>query len=206
MNIVKIIIITIFLLSNTIPSSAQSFFKGGIVAGFNGSQIDGDQVAGYHKFGLSAGLKVEFPLSSVLDMDIEFLFSQRGSRSSIIPGQFEDLQRIHLNYAELPIIIKWNDWWIESEAYYKVNIQAGFSAARLISSNSNLSPNAISGEFNNYDFSALVGVGFAFTKKWGIGLRFTRSLNTLYKQETNNQAKIKALLGYFITLRTEYTF
>jgi hypothetical protein len=206
MNITKVIILGISFLICSHTIDAQSFFQGSIIAGVNGSQIDGDQLAGYHKFGMSAGIKVEFPLNSILDMGIEFLFSQRGSRSEIIPNQFNDVQRIHLNYAELPIFIKWNDWWVEKDSYYKFHLHAGLSPARLISSQTNFSPSAINGSFSNYDISFLLGGGFSFTKDWTLSARFTRSINRLYSQTDVNQSEISGLLGYFITVRGEYTF
>ena len=205
MNFVKIIIISIFLLFCANSIKSQSFFKGSIVAGINLSQIDGDKLAGYRKFGVSAGFKIEFPLNSILDFGIEFLFNQSGSRSSIIKGNFGDLQRIHLNYASLPLIIKWNDWWIEESNYYKFNLHTGLVPSRLISARSNLGPNAISGEFSNYDFSFLLGGGYAYNENWALSLRFTRSINTLYKQELSSGEE-SALIGYFITIRSEYTF
>ncbi len=203
---VNLTIIVIFHLLSILPSKAQTFFKGGIVAGINASQIDGDQIAGYKKIGISAGLKVEFPISSMFDMGAEFLFSQRGSRSSFVRGQFDDIARIHLNYAELPVFIKWNDWWIEEEEYYKFNLHGGLSPGRLISFNTNFGPNAISGTFSNYDISFFLGGGFSYSKNWTISARFTRSINRLYTQEVSSGSDIVALLGYFITLRSEYTF
>ena len=205
MNITKIIILVAFVYCSSTSVSAQSFFRGSIVAGLNAAQIDGDQLAGYHKFGFSAGAKVEFPLSSSFDMGIEFLLSQRGSRSRFVKGQFIEPQRIHLNYAAIPLVVKWNDWWIAEEEYYKFNIHSGFAFGRLISSNANFNPSS-RGEIVTNDYSVLIGAGFAFTKHWAIRLRFTRSLNTLYMQETSNQTLVKGLIGYFITLRSEYTF
>ena len=187
-------------------ASGQSFFKGSAVLGFNGSQIDGDNLAGYDKIGLTAGLKVEFPLSSAFDMGIEFLFSQRGSRSQLIKNQFAELSKIDLNYIELPLIVKWNDWWIEEEEYYKFNIHGGVTNGYLASSNTDDSPAPSNGSINNYDIGLLVGLGFAFTKEWALTLRYTRSLNRLYTVNSGTAGQIKGLIGYFITLRAEYSF
>ena len=203
---VKVIILTIFFLGTLTSAKCQQFFKGSIVAGINASQIDGDNLAGYDKFGFTAGAKVEFPLNSVLDFGLEFLISQRGSRSQIFPGQFIDIQQIHLNYAELPIIIKWSDWWVEEHEFYRFNIHGGISLGRLISAKTNFSPSAISGNFVNNDISLLLGSGFSYSKNWTFSIRFTRSLNRLYIQEIANQEQFSGLVGYFVTVRSEYNF
>ncbi len=203
MNIAKIIFFSLCL----VPiANSQSFFKGSFVLGVNASQIDGDNLAGYDKFGLSGGVRVEFPLSSVLDLGVEFLFSQRGSRSQIIKNRFTELSRIHLNYIELPLIVKWNDWWIEDEAYYKFNVHGGITNGYLVSYDTNDSPSPTTGEINNYDIGLLLGGGFSFTKKWTLTLRYTRSLNTLYTVTTASSGKVDGLIGYFVTLRGEYSF
>ncbi|GLR19233.1 porin family protein [Portibacter lacus] len=203
MNIAKIIFLS---LSLSTFASGQSFFKGSVVFGANASQIDGDLLAGYHKIGLTGGVKVEFPVSSVLDLGIEFLYSQRGSRSQIIRNQFSPVSKININYIELPLILKWSDWWIEDEAYYKFNIHGGISNGYLISSDFEDSPVSSNGKINSYDIGFLLGTGFAFTKNWTLTLRYNRSINTLYTIDTATTGTVKGLIGYFITLRAEYSF
>lgn len=185
---------------------AQNFFRGGIVAGLNLSQIDGDQLAGYDKFGITAGAKVEFPINQSFDMAFEFLLSQRGSRSSLIPGRFTDIRQIHLNYAELPVIIQWNDWWVEEDGFYRIHLRTGVSGARLINSRTNFSSTVINGSFADYDISLFLGGGFSFSKHSTVSLRYTRSLNRLYTFESTTQQEFQALIGYFISIRTEYFF
>lgn len=205
MNSVKLIILIICLGSFLNKGNAQSFFRGSLVTGLNLSQIDGDQLSGYRKFGISTGLKMEFPISSTFDLGLEFLFSQRGSRSTITPNQFVDVQRIHLNYAAMPIFIKWNDWWIEEDSYYKFNLHGGLAPGWLISSRSNLSQSVTGSEFNKFDLSFFLGTGYSFTNKWALTLRYTRALNRLFSQQTTS-GEIQGLIGYFITIRSEYTF
>lgn len=206
MSIIRIIFAVILLILLSITVNGQQFFKGGIVGGLNLSQIDGDQLAGYDKIGLSAGGKVEFALNSTFDMAVEFLFSQRGSRSRIIPGNFGDVQVIHLNYAELPVIVQWNDWWIEDRAFYRFHINGGLSLGRLINVRTALHSASIVDNFRDNDLSFIIGAGYSFNPHSRIGLRYTRSLTKMYKFDSNDQAQFDSLLGYFITIRTEYFF
>ena len=98
-------------------------FKGGIVGGFNFSQIDGDNMVGYNRFGLNGGGYVATVLSDRWLISTELLFSQRGSRLSStepINGIFD---RIKLDFLEVPVLINFKEW--------KFHVQAGFSYARL---------------------------------------------------------------------------
>ncbi|WP_235296733.1 porin family protein [Portibacter marinus] len=203
MNTAKI---AFFILISFISVEAQSFFKGSAIIGVNASQIDGDDLAGYHKYGLTAGVKVEFPLSPSFDLGLEFLYCQRGSRTALIYNIYSETYRFGLNYISMPLILKWNDWWVPEESYYKVNLHGGLANAYLISSDTEESPIPIDRDLNDYDLSLVLGGGFAFSKNWSISLRYSRSLTTLYELETFPGRERERLLGYFLTLRTEYTF
>lgn len=106
-------------------------FSAGLIFGGNATQVDGDNYAGYHKFGLNAGGVVYAHLSDQLALSMEILFSQKGSR-----GHFAQLStnkaftirkyNIGLNYAEIPIQINYFD-------KRKSHFSFGFSVARLIS-------------------------------------------------------------------------
>ncbi len=198
--------IVFFILLSFTSVHGQSFFKGSAVFGFTTSQIDGDELAGYHKYGITGGVKVEFPLSSTLDMGLEFLYEQRGSRTSIYNNIFEQTYKFHLDYISLPLVIKWSDWWIEDQGYYKFNLHAGVVNAYLVNFDIEESPVAITGTLNNYDLGFMIGGGFAFTKRWVVTLRYNRSILPLYMAEPIAGLEVRRLVGYFITLRSEFNF
>jgi hypothetical protein len=107
-------------------------FSAGIIVGGNATQVDGDNYAGYHKFGLNLGGVAYAHFSDHVAASIEILYSQKGSR-----GHFAQLStnrafsirkyNIALNYAEIPLQIHYFD-------QRKSHFSAGFSASRLISS------------------------------------------------------------------------
>ncbi|MDQ3018055.1 MAG: PorT family protein, partial [Bacteroidota bacterium] len=102
-------------------------FSAGIVGGFNASQIDGAQLAGFDKLGLTGGLKAIVNFESRFALNIEFLYSQRGSRPDIFSPEYDPNINILLHYAELPVYVSLGDWWQEEGEYYKVSAHAGFS-------------------------------------------------------------------------------
>lgn len=184
------------------------FFKGGVIAGLNASQIAGDYLAGYDKLGLMGGAQASFPLKPDMRLAIEFLYSQRGSQTDIIPGQATNFARIHLAYLELPIIYQYEDWYIEEEDYYRMRFEGGFSYGRLFRVRTSEDPafeNIIDGFVPN-DFSFLVGGAYSVGPHLAFNIRYTRSLNRLYSTGGSNQDQINFLLGYFLSFRTEYFF
>ncbi len=88
-------------------------FYGGLVAGGNFTQVDGDNFAGYHKAGLNVGGIVYLKMDEHLATSIEVLYSQKGAKSKdyfvISPGYVISDYGITLNYAEVPIMINYFD-------------------------------------------------------------------------------------------------
>ncbi len=93
-------------------------FQGGLLAGFNGSQVEGDRYKGYHKPGLLAGAYVQTDLAPAVFAAMELKYSQKGARSRpkilqqntnnpvvfdelVDPGMLKYIMR--LGYAELPV-------------------------------------------------------------------------------------------------------
>jgi hypothetical protein len=110
------IVIGLLLLAKS--ASTQQRFDAALIFGVNASQIDGDQNAGYHKFGFNAGVKAYARLGSYLSLSPELLVSQKGSRGSLVgkpvsnppfvtvsPNPFT----LQLTYAEIPILLHYHD-------------------------------------------------------------------------------------------------
>lgn len=176
-------------------------FNAAVLTGINAAQIDGDDLAGYNKLGLHGGLKVSYFVRSKIDFSTELLFSQRGSSETLAFGLAEDRESIQLNYIELPFMITVHDWLI-NESYYKVRAEFGLSYSNLFNSSSQNSffDDNIS-EFKSNDFSFLFGLGYRFTEKLGINVRYTRSIIPLFENPTQ---LTRGLFGYFVTFRFEY--
>ena len=87
------------------------------------SQIDGDNFVGYDLIGLYAGLRGSMRLGEKMQMRVELLYSQKGSKFESTEGakQGEKDRHIKLNYAEIPILFAYrinrvdakNALWLE---------------------------------------------------------------------------------------------
>ncbi len=204
--------LTLFILLFSFSSVYSQRFSAGIVGGLNASQIDGDLLAGFDKLGLTGGIKAVVNFESAFDFNVEFLFTQRGSRPDIFNPEYDPDINITLNYAEIPIYMTLGDWWQEEDQYYKVSAHAGLSYGRLISARTfdyyntpeqsldNLVP-----YFNDNDLSWLVGLTYMMSKKWGVTGRYTREIIPLLSPDKHD-LPFQRLLSYYLTFRLEYYF
>ena len=87
----------------TASATAQTF-SGAAVLGINGCQIDGDTQSGYHKPGIRAGFTVSSPIDKTISIESGLLFTSKGA---IKRSQGYTEFKTKLNYAELPILIKY---------------------------------------------------------------------------------------------------
>lgn len=201
----------LLLLMGTFPISGQRF-GAAAVGGVNASQIDGDGLAGFDKAGLTAGIKAEVYLESAFQLNVEFLFTQRGSKPDIFTPELDPDIKILLNYAEIPVYVSLGDWWQEEGEYHKVSAHAGISYGRLITARTfdytnpaeqnldNLVP-----FFNDNDLSWLIGASYRMTKTWGLMARYTRGITPLLNPQKHNLLN-ERLLSYYLTFRVEYYF
>jgi len=83
---------------------AQEFY-GGALAGFNGSQVNGDYASGYNKMGLVAGAWVQRDVSKDIYWGMELKINQKGSRimPTVKNGNWKYVYR--LNYIDLPVLV-----------------------------------------------------------------------------------------------------
>ena len=157
------ILICIFFCSNTLYAQR---FTGKIIAGINGSQIDGDGFGGFNQAGVLAGFGADFKIDEHWSIGPEFLFSAKGSRTTIDQMEKFGFPRIiyRLNYVDIPII-----------ATYKV--RNGFRCLAGVSVNYLLSAKIDGGGnqgfidsrnlFADFDYQVLAGMEYEiFDNVW----------------------------------------
>lgn len=199
---IRKITILFYILFYTVMIAHSQGFKGSAVLGFNASQIDGDDLYGYNKVGLTGGIRIGYPVMDKADLNLEFLFSQRGSQADL--SFSDDIRRISLNYIEIPVVFSYKDWLIEEDGYYKVRAEAGLSYGYLFDvSTSNGGFDGTVGDFRRDDISLILGAGYRLNRRWSFTARYTRGLRKIYYDA---DADVDGFLSYFITLRSEFNF
>ncbi|MBO4282025.1 MAG: outer membrane beta-barrel protein [Bacteroidales bacterium] len=124
----KVVFFTLCLLLCAGFSVNAQRFKGELIAGFNLSQVDGDEVYGYTKFGANMGLGVMLPFSFKGKEDknwaisMEMLWHQKGSKlknhtntnfcdtcPKEIPCDSTIKYRLDMDYVSLPVMLHYTD-------------------------------------------------------------------------------------------------
>lgn len=156
--------------------------------GFNGAQVIGDNMTGFNKPGLMAGLKVAFPFTEKLDASLALNYVQKGSRRTYdrngIPQAGPNswhLLRVH--YVEIPILIHFKLPFFQEH----VRGYLGLSGARQLGS---YWEPQIGFEFpadyiRDYDFSYHYGATYIINEKWDFSVTNSHSLRSFDNSVTS---------------------
>jgi len=157
------------LLAITSLNSFSQRFEGGLIGGFNATQVDGDLYKGYHKPGIALGAYVQTDLSRNVFAGMELKFMQKGSRnidSLATDGQIKYIMR--LNYVDLPIYLGFRT----SE---RISLLVGVSPGYLISGTEYNDYGKFVEEdqnpFSELDLQVLLGFRVQITRRLFVDLR-----------------------------------
>ncbi|MBK7889070.1 MAG: outer membrane beta-barrel protein [Bacteroidetes bacterium] len=110
------------------PGVHAQQFRAEMTAGIVGSQVSGDQLGGFNKAGLLAGIGVRTNLSEKTEAGFRMLYLQKGSRKPLKnDGTDSAFYLLRLNYIELPFTIRYH-------ATKNFSLEAGPSLGYLIKS------------------------------------------------------------------------
>jgi len=141
-------------------------------------------IAGYTKLGINAGFVSEIPISDRLSINLELLFSQKGSSTALKLSNIADDFTIVTDYASIPVLLKFKD--LKGGLIFG----AGLSLNRLVRSKFTVNgldqtDNFLTGarKPKQWDLSGLLDLTYMFKPKksdrnevWGIGGRFSYSI------------------------------
>ncbi len=200
-------------LSNT---AIGQIIKGEAILGTNITQVEGDEVWGFKKFGLNIGVGALVPFKKNWDVSMEVTYTQKGARQA---NQYHDTDslgnvttgayKLRLNYVEVPLMIHYTDKGF-------ITVGAGLSWGRLVGvkewEHNVLVPTTTlnSGTYNKNDFNYIIGVRIRIAGSLKFGIRYqnsitkirTRNFENVYTGEkwTRNQ------YNKVLTLRLIYIF
>jgi len=161
-------------------------FKGGLIAGANFTQVDGDTYSGYNKVGLNAGGVVYIHFTQTFGISMELLYSQKGSRGvtdaeSVNIGEYIQQYHMNLDYAEVPLLLHYTTVYRKR----KLDFEGGGSYARLIKSSEWVLSDQpvvidpVLNRFNNNDFNYIVGASIQLYKQWYVNGRYQYSITDI---------------------------
>ncbi len=211
--------IGLFLLLAAMPFGLRAqIVKGEAILGMNLTQVDGDEVYGFRKFGLNAGggVLIPFDKKGRWDVSMELIYTQKGSNQgpqyndidslgNVLTGEY----KVKLNYVEIPVLVMFTD-------RERVSFGAGFSYGQLIGvkewEHGKLVETTTlnSGTYSKSDISVLADIRIRIWKALKINFRYQYTMFKLRTREFENRATgetwTRNQFNNVITFRLIYVF
>ncbi len=209
----RIFFILSLLLSLTVSVSSQSYgFDAHLIAGLSAAQIRGDDLAGFNKVGFEGGIGASYEIRFNMDLGLELLYSQRGSRPELGFGSNRISPVFNLDYLSIPVVFSIKDWLKEFEneiSYYKVKAEAGLAYSRLLEGSvegdlGTLGTQELSDAFKQNEIMWLLGLVYQFNHRMGARLRYNRSITKLFKTTDHPDINYSDLLPFHLSIQLTY--
>lgn len=169
------ILLPLWLICFSFGWSHGQNLDGGIVFGFNASQVDGDADGGFRQVGPVLGGYVSYPISSRMDLQAELIFEQLGSVSK---GRFFAIRTSHIS---LPLLLTYPLEIDLGEEKRQLAFQAGPVIGTLLGAKDGVSGTDFSTVYRNFDLRVLAGAGYQFKNRWNVFLRYGYSIISFLK-------------------------
>ncbi len=150
------------------------------IVGFNASQLDGDQMAGFNKLGLLMGGAAGVDLRDDFAVQLRVLFSQKGSRfTEKDPVDFN----YRLNYLDFPLIFNYrlNESLFESAENF--GLEAGLQYSILLGAREGdprIGYVRLYDDFEPSIYGFILGLSYVY-HEYTFRLNFQRSLVSTFK-------------------------
>lgn len=179
-----------YFISTTL--SAQQRFTGGLFAGMNFAQIDGDLQQGYRKKMFGGGIRAAMIINRKFDIGTELMYNGKGAQPSATDKASRNANfYMTMHYAEAALTA--NLHFDQAEGgYNQKTVQIGLSYGRLLSSSNEISKllqvdtirskQFLQENIKNVDISLLLGFAYRFTPKIGIAVRHTYSMTPFFER------------------------
>ncbi|MCB9014644.1 MAG: PorT family protein [Lentimicrobiaceae bacterium] len=183
---------------------------GAVIAGVNATQVDGDEVFGYHKFGLNAGAAAIIPFNNKWSVSIENIYSQKGAHQrSVYLDSLDGSYDLKLNYLDVPVLVQFTDKDI-------VTFGAGMSWGRLVGiaeqrNGYDLNETTLeSGIYRSSDLNLLIDVKFRLIDRLRFNVRYAYSVRPIATREIidskTGKPNIRDQYNGMFTFRLYYVF
>lgn len=163
-------ILSLFMICFFISSQAQ-YFKGGIMFGFTGSQMDGDYLDGFNKFGFSGGVFANRSFNNLWGMQAELKFILKGAAKPVSNSD-ASIYKMTLYYYELPVLAT-------LKSTKKTMLESGIAFGYLSKVNftNNDGTRDKTSDFNKTEISWIAGVYYFLNERFSVNMKFSYSLH-----------------------------
>ncbi len=163
-----------------VNSFAQSF-NAGLIAGPTFCQVDGDNYAGFHQLGFTAGAYANLPLDDYFAVQMELKYSLLGAHSSDkeVNEYYYNPYSLRLHYAEIPLMLQYNlgVFRVGGRSLDFLTLEAGISADVRLKATEDVDGDyqITTSRWNMLSATANAGIHVAFNDHLGLGARFMYS-------------------------------
>ena len=178
----SITILVLFTFLNTF--SQKKGFSGGLYVGAVTSQVDGDNHAGYSKFGVNFGIFSQYNLTKTLNARLELGYINKGSKFT--DAKTATCYTLIVNYIEIPIYITYKPLHIKKIT--QLSFDLGLAPSILIKAKEDATcskPIEPYIDVKKVDLNLLAGINWSVNKKINIGVRFLYSIIPIRKIKGN---------------------
>jgi hypothetical protein len=161
-------------------------FDGGLKAGMVASEVSGDNLSGPNKLGFYASVFTFTPISDNSSLQLEIKYIQKGSRA--IPTErnnFNDY-RLHLQYVEVPVILRTNiSSFTDIRQLDKFLFLGGLSFSSLVrhfeqdEEGLDVTGSPRGNEFYDAELNIILGFSYPITPSFDFVFGFSNSLTPL---------------------------
>ena len=167
----KLVGIILVLLFCKISLAQDRKFHLLLSVGANASQVNGDKLAGFDKFGLNVGAGVRRNIGIKSAWQIEFLYSEKGSKDVVSPSNPVPDTLFQFNYIDIPIVYTYMFYpklRAEIGIYNSVRLKAIYSDFVIDYDRST--------SIRSSDHGVLAGLHYQLGNNFGANLRITQSV------------------------------
>jgi hypothetical protein len=189
---------------------AQAFL-GALAFGGNLTQVDGDEVYGFHKFGFNVGVSAIYPFNKKWALSVEASYSQKGSyeKYPVVDDPTKGLPYydLRLSYLEVPFFLYFTDKEF-------LSIGAGFSWGRLVGIKEiewgkTIHSSITNSPYNMNDINAILNIRVPIWKRLKLDFRYAYSISKIRTRNFHNDVGDswdRDQYNNIITFRLVYVF
>ncbi len=206
----KHLVVALFTFVLFIQTTEAQRVKGELIFGMNATQIDGDEIFGFHKYGLNVGVGGILPFSKHWSLSVETIFNQKGSyrKESIeidtLPTPYYN---IRLNYLDVPVMLHYEDKG-------GLTFGLGFSWGRTVGieeteHGKKVETTTLAGPYKRDDLNVLADIRIKIWQKLKFNFRYAYSvlpIRTRIYTNSINQIWERTQYNSMLTFRLIYIF
>lgn len=142
----------------------------GLKGGVNFAELWGEDALpeSDRKVGYSFGAYAMYKISDELKLQPEVIWSLQGEQS-------KENGRYKISYINIPIMLKWK----QAKFYTEVGPQLGLLT---ISTSESVADELRLEDFETFDFSVNVGLGYEVIEDWSVGVRYVQGITNIVRR------------------------